>query len=226
MRASRAPAVRHAPARAAPRSLSFPAWSCYRFPPGHAVPRCHLSVLRVGRRSARAPASPPAWWRWPPSWSWPRLRWPRAANAPAGGTAAAQATFPAQIPPGDRPGGRNDRREPDGCGTDQRQGLHALIVRPDTPTIAICATCPVRWPAARTVMTSCRGAKCVSGRRGGGRSAARGSSEGRHRVADCQDAINERAVTIDRGGCAPARSKHSVIARSETTLRSIHEHGP
>jgi hypothetical protein len=27
------------------------------------------------------------------------LRWPRAANAPAGGTAAAQATFPAQIPP-------------------------------------------------------------------------------------------------------------------------------
>jgi hypothetical protein len=27
-----------------------------------------------------------------------------------------------------------------------------------------------------------------------------------------QDAINERAVTIDRGGCAPARSEHNVIA--------------
>ena len=26
------------------------------------------------RRSARAPASPPAWWRWPPSWHWPRSR--------------------------------------------------------------------------------------------------------------------------------------------------------
>jgi hypothetical protein len=43
-------------------------------------------------------------------------------------------------------------------------------------------------------MTSCRGAWCVSGRRGGGRSAARGSPEGRRRVADCQDAINERAA--------------------------------
>jgi hypothetical protein len=31
-------------------------------------------------------------------------------------------------------------------------------------------------------------------------------------VAHYQDAINERAVTIDRGGCAAARSEHSVIA--------------
>jgi hypothetical protein len=38
------------------------------------------------------------------------------------------------------------------------------------------------------------------------------SSQGRRRVAHYQDAINERAVTIDGGGCAPARSKHSVIA--------------
>jgi hypothetical protein len=31
-------------------------------------------------------------------------------------------------------------------------------------------------------------------------------------VAHYQDAINERAVTIDRGGCVAARSEHSVIA--------------
>src|SRR3979409_33149 len=29
----------------------------------------------------------------------------------------------------------------------------------------------------------------------------------------CQDAVRERAATIDRGGCAAARSGHSVIAR-------------
>jgi hypothetical protein len=45
-----------------------------------------------------------------------------------------------------------------------------------------------------------------------GRAAARGSSQGWRRVAHCQDAINERAVTIDGGGCAPPRSEHSVIA--------------
>jgi hypothetical protein len=31
-------------------------------------------------------------------------------------------------------------------------------------------------------------------------------------VAHYQDAINVRPVTIDHGGCAPARSEHSVIA--------------
>jgi hypothetical protein len=31
-------------------------------------------------------------------------------------------------------------------------------------------------------------------------------------VAHYQGAINEQALTIDRGGCAAARSEHSVIA--------------
>ena len=48
------------------------------------------------RRSARAPASPPAWWRWPLSWSWPRSR---LFPAPADRGAAAPAGFPTQIPP-------------------------------------------------------------------------------------------------------------------------------
>ena len=52
------------------------------------------------RRSARAPASPPAWWRWPPSWSWPRSRLPPRRRTPR--RAARQRPrprFPAQIPP-------------------------------------------------------------------------------------------------------------------------------
>jgi hypothetical protein len=40
-------------------------------------------------------------------------------------------------------------------------------------------------------------------------------------VAGYQDAINQRAVTIDRGGCAAVRSKHSVIARLGERLVAV-----
>jgi hypothetical protein len=57
-----------------------------------------------------------------------------------------------------------------------------------------------------------RGAVAWAGRAGRGRPSARGSSQEQRRVAHYQDAINERALTIDGGGCAPARSAHNVIA--------------